>query len=311
MKRSPVIKWGNLRTGILVMIAVAAMLWASFTGGGTSIFSSKSQFVCYFKNVSGLVAGSPVWMSGVEVGNVRSVKFVSLDTLRQIRIVCRIKKSVWHLLTADAQVQLGTIGFVGDKYVEIIPGSPDKPPIDEMDIVPTRDAGSAHAMFKAGEEAIGEAGSVVSNLDTLLLRMNRGEGTLGKLATDEELYREMTRLLGNLTKLTSDLQKNQERLVKSIEQTSDALVNVSDQVSKNTGTLGRIVNDPALYDNLAATSARLDTIMHKINTAEGSLGLFVNDTALYSEFTNLMARVNNLVTDIQANPRKYFKFSVF
>ena len=176
------------------------------------------------------------------------------------------------MLTADARVQLGTIGFVGDKYVEIIPGTPGQPTINEMDTVLTRDAGSAEAMFRAGEEAISEAGSVVSNLDTLLLRMNRGEGTLGRLATDEELYREMTRLLANLTKLTNDLQKNQERLVKSIEQTSDALGNVSDQVSKNTGTLGRIVNDPALYDNLTATSARLDTIMHKINTAEAAWG---------------------------------------
>ena len=141
--------------------------------------------------------------------------------------------------------------------------------------------------------------------------MNRGDGTLGKITSDEELYVEITRLLGNLSKLTSDLQKSQKRLVASIEKTSDAIADVGDQVSKNSGTLGRIINDPALYDNLAETSARLDTIMYKINTAEGSLGLLVNDTVLYSEFTNLMVRINNLVTDIEKNPRKYFKFSVF
>jgi phospholipid/cholesterol/gamma-HCH transport system substrate-binding protein len=71
------------------------------------------------------------------------------------------------------------------------------------------------------------------------------------------------------------------------------------------------MNDPVLYDNLAATSARLDSVIHKINTAEGTLGLFVSDTALYVEAVNLMARINILVTDIEANPKKYFKFSVF
>ncbi len=86
---------------------------------------------------------------------------------------------------------------------------------------------------------------------------------------------------------------------------------LSEKVDNNTGTLGRLANDPALYDNLSASTAKLDTILHKINAAEGNLGLLVNDTAMYSEMTNLMARLNNLVTDIQANPRKYFKFSVF
>ena len=61
----------------------------------------------------------------------------------------------------------------------------------------------------------------------------------------------------------------------------------------------------------AAAQFNPPRIVYKINTAEGSLGLFVNDTALYSEFTNLMARVNNLVADIERNPRKYLKFSVF
>ena len=86
---------------------------------------------------------------------------------------------------------------------------------------------------------------------------------------------------------------------------------ISEKVDQNTGTLGRIVNDPQLYDNLTATTARLDTIMLKLNNSSGSMGLLVNDTALYVEVTNLLSRLNNLVADIEKNPRKYLKFSVF
>jgi phospholipid/cholesterol/gamma-HCH transport system substrate-binding protein len=311
MKRTIGVKWGNLKTGIVLMVALAALLWASLSGGGTSIFERKGNFVCYFRNVNGLVAGSPVWMSGVEVGNVRSVEFVNLDSLRQVRVVCRVIKEVWPMLTEDAEAMVGTIGLVGDKYVEIIPGTKGKPPIKEMEVIRTRDAGSAEAVFKAGEEAIGQVRSAVDNLDLLLARMNRGEGTLGKLATDTSLYRQVTLLVANLTRLTADLQRNQERIVTSLERTTTSVERLSEKVSNNTGTIGRLVNDPQLYDNLAATSARLDTIMNKINSAEGSLGLLVSDTALYVELTNLMARLNNLVTDIEKNPRKYFKFSVF
>jgi len=311
MKRTVGIKWGSLTVGVVLMVAIAVALWASLSGGGTSIFERKEQFVCYFKNVSGLVLGSPVWMSGVEVGNVRSVSFVNLDSLRQVKVVCRVKKSVWPMLTEDAEVMLGTIGLVGDKYVEIIPGTKEKPVIKKMGVIATRDAGDAMAMFKAGEEAIGEARLVVDNLDALLARMNRGEGTLGQLATDDQLYRNLTELATRLTRLTADLQQNQERIVSSLEKTAASVEHLSDQVNSNTGTIGKLVNDPQLYDNLSATAARLDSILYKLNTAEGSLGLLVSDTALYVEMTNLLARINNLVTDIEKNPRKYFKFSIF
>ncbi|MEW6412315.1 MAG: MlaD family protein [Candidatus Zixiibacteriota bacterium] len=311
MKRTTVVKWGNLKVGLLLTFVIAILFYASFSGGGTSIFDPKGKFVCYFRNVNGLVNGSPVWMSGVEVGNVRSVNFVNIDSLHQVEVVCRVKKSVWNRLTKDARVMLGTIGFLGDKYVEVLPGTVGGPAIEEMDVIETVDAGDATAMFKAGEEAINDAKQFVVELDTLLARMNRGEGTLGKMATDDRMYSEMTLLLSRLTVLVSDLQKNQERIVSSIEKTANSVGSLSEKVDNNTGTLGRLANDPSLYDNLSASTAKLDTILRKINAAEGNLGLLVNDTAMYSEMTNLMARLNNLITDIQANPRRYFKFSVF
>ncbi len=314
MKKSTSLGWGSLKVGALLMIAIAFSMWASLTGGGTSIFDSKGKFVCYFTNVNGLIKGSPVWMSGVEVGNVRSVKFVHLDSVRQVEVTCRVTRDLWPLLTDEARVQLGTIGFLGDKYIEILPGKPGTPSgriIEEWDTIPTVDVGSAEAMFKAGEEAIHEAGDIAHNLNSVLARMDSGHGTLGRLSTDEALYVKMAELMTDLTKLSASLNSNQERIVSSLERTSNAVADLTEKVDSNTGTIGKMIGDPQLYDNLAATSARLDTVMMKIQTAEGSLGLFVSDTAFYTETVNLLTRVNNLVTDIEQNPRKYLKFSVF
>jgi phospholipid/cholesterol/gamma-HCH transport system substrate-binding protein len=311
MKQSIHVKWGNLRVGILLMIALAALVWASFSGSGTSIFESKFKFTCYFRNVNGLLKGSPVWMSGVEVGNVNSVQFVNLDTLRQVKVVCRVKESIWPMMTQNSQVQLGTIGFLGDKYVEVIPGTPDRPLINELDVVPTRDVGEATAMFKEGEKAMNELRRLGANLDTLMSRMNRGEGTLGKMARDTALYVNLSKLVANLSELSSKLSKNQERLFTSIEQASSAVNDLSGRLSSKHGTFGKIIDDPSLYNNLNSTLAHLDSISAKMNRGEGSAGLLVNDTALYSQTVDLLTRVNNLVADIQKNPRKYFKFSVF
>jgi phospholipid/cholesterol/gamma-HCH transport system substrate-binding protein len=311
LERSVRMTWGRLWVGVLIMSAVGALLWASLTGGGTSIFDKKGSFYCYFYNVEGLVKGSPIWMSGLEVGNVTSLGFDKQDSVRLIRVNCHVKKSVWPLLTKDARVQLGTIGFLGDKYVEIVPGVLGGAPIQEGDEIITQDVGNASAVFAAAEVAAKSAGSVVSGLDTLLNRMNRGEGTLGKLATDEQFYTQLTSLLTNLTKLTADLQANQDRLVTSLEKMSNAVGDLAGDVNENKGTLGRLVNDPQLYDNLTSTSAKLDSILAKVNRPEGNVGLLVNDTGLYVELVNLLNRANNLVTDIEKNPGRYLKFSVF
>jgi len=311
MQRSIRVRWGNLKIGILLVLAFGVLMWASLSGSGTSMFEPKGLFVCYFHNVNGLLPGAPVWMSGVEVGNVKKLEFVNLDSLRVVRVTCRAKESVWKQLTPGTMVQLGTIGFLGDKFVEIIPSLKPGQPIAEGDELPVRDAGSAERLFKEGEAALSEAGSIMSNLDTILIRMNRGEGTLGKIATDDDVYILLTKLLTNLTAITAELQKNQERLVSSIEKTSVSIGNLSEKVDQNSGTIGRLFNDPQLYDNLSSISARMDTITAKLNNAEGSMGLLVNDSALYVEVTKLVARTGNLISDIEKNPRKYFKFSVF
>ncbi len=311
MNRSIRIRWGSLKVGLFLISAAAVLMWASLSGTGTSIFDSKDLFVCYFNNVSGLLPGSPVWMSGVEVGNVKSIEFANLDSLRQVKVVCRTKTSVWAHLNKDARVQLGTIGFLGDKYVEIIPGLNGAPPIKSGGELVVIEGGGMAEMFEEGGNALSEASVTMSNLSDFLKRINQGEGTIGKMINDDELYLQMTLLLTNLTALTSDLQKNQERIISSIETTAKSLNSLSEKVDKSEGTLGKIINDPQLYDNLSATTARLDTIMNKINSAEGSMGLLVNDTALYVEIVNLLTRVSNMVSDMEKNPGKYFKFSVF
>jgi len=291
MKKTSNVKWDNLKVGIILSFAVFLMFWALLSGGGTSFFESKEKFTCYFKNVNGLVPGAPIWMAGVEVGNVRSIKFVNIDSLVKVEVICKIKGDVWQMMTENTEVQLGTIGFLGDKYIEIIPGTIGLPVLPKECIVSVRDADNIGTVLKSGKEAIGKTRSVVNNLDSLLEHINNGQGTLGQLAVNDKLYSNMTILLSHLTKLTADLQNNQERIVSSIEKTSNSVENLTEQVNTSQGTIGKLIKDPKLYNNLTIVSQRLDSIVYKINTAEGSLGLMVSDTGLYVEMTNVMTRI--------------------
>lgn len=311
MKRTTKIKWGELKVGILLAIAIAVLLWASFSGGGTSIFDSKTKYRAYFKNVNGLVTGSPVWIAGIEVGNVYKIEFVNLDKERQVEVKFRILKSVVNMVTTDASIKVGTIGFIGDKYIEIVPGSFGNPVLPEGSVVPSAESGDLAAVFSEGEAVMTRAKDLTGNLSELTGRINRGEGAVGKMFTEDLLYNELTKLITSLTVLINDMQGSQKRIVASLESLTDNVNGIADKANKNEGTIGRLLSDPGLYDNIHASSGRIDSILAKINEGRGTAGAMVNDDELYQEIKNLIVRIENLVTDIENDPRKYFKFSVF
>jgi len=311
MKRTIKVKWGEIKVGILIMAAIAVLLWASFSGSGTSIFDKKINFYSYFPNVNGLVKGSPVWIGGVEVGNVYSIQFVNLDSARQIEVKYRVLESIQNMITEDAASKIGTIGFIGDKYVEIIPGTLGKPMIAEGGEVHSVSSGDLGAVFAESEKAISGARDLTGNLSIITDRIARGEGTAGQLFVNDTLYHEMTKMLAALTVLIDDMQDSQKKIVTSLESLSGNMDEIAGKVNSNEGTLGKLIADPDVYDNLRSSTGRVDSILARISRGDGTAGALVQDDELYQDIKDLVVRIENLVTDIEKNPRKYFKFSVF
>jgi phospholipid/cholesterol/gamma-HCH transport system substrate-binding protein len=71
------------------------------------------------------------------------------------------------------------------------------------------------------------------------------------------------------------------------------------------------MRDPEPFNNLVSATAHLDSILAKVDAGDGTAGQIVNDQDLYTDLLNLMTRMNTLVKDLQENPKKYFKFSIF
>ena len=92
----------------------------------------------------------------------------------------------------------------------------------------------------------------------------------------------------------------------------------SKKMNEGTGTLGKLIEDPTLYDNLNRASKQLNSVMEEIDSGKGAASALIKDKALAGELretiTGLRETVEELKTltrDIKANPKKYFKFSLF
>ncbi|MFH1699236.1 MAG: MlaD family protein [Candidatus Zixiibacteriota bacterium] len=311
MERSGKVKWGNLRVGIIVTLAIAVMLYSSFRGGGTSIFEGKNTAIAYFENVNGLVKGAPVWLAGVEVGNVRSVQFVNISEDKRIKAVLTIKKSVWEFITMDTRVRLGTIGFLGDKYIEILPGTKDLPVMEPGNEIPVDDGVGLDAVTAKVPDMASSIDSLLINMKEISGMIARGEGTAGKIINDTNLYANLVNALDDATEIMANIKKNQQEILSKLESTLQGTDKIMAGLNSGDGTIGKLLSDEELYNNLNRSSGNLDSILIKLDRGEGSAGALLNDAELYEEIRNLVVRINNLIADIEKNPRKYFKFSVF
>ena len=310
MRRSNRIKWSELKVGILVMFASGLLMWASLTGGGTSIFDSKKGFRTYFRNINGLTVGSPVWVAGVEVGNVRTISFVNIDSMKRIEIMAMAQTTVWDILTTSSKVRIGSVGLIGDKYLELIPGVATDPILVEGAVIESIED-DVGAIFRKSNEAIDNMNELSRSVQKLLSKINRGEGTLGRLAQDDSLYIRFNRVLEALSSNLRKFEGQQDKAFASIDRSARSIEKLTTAMTDTTGSVGRMIADSSLYVNLTNTLDELHRVIAKIDEGKGSVGALVNDQELYGNTKDLVARLESLLSDIQKNPRKYFKFSVF
>ncbi|MDA8431666.1 MAG: hypothetical protein M0Z60_01735, partial [Nitrospiraceae bacterium] len=83
------------------------------------------------------------------------------------------------------------------------------------------------------------------------------------------------------------------------------------KLNSPSGTIGRLIADPSLYDNLDAASKRLSSVLEKIEKGEGAAGVLVGDGETASDLKETVKELRLLTEDIRKEPTKYFKFSLF
>jgi phospholipid/cholesterol/gamma-HCH transport system substrate-binding protein len=161
--------WAELRVGILVIssftiLAVAIVL----ISGGTGFFTEKYELKTFLASASGLRKGSLVWLAGLEVGNVSAVTIsTSTDSNRAVEVTMQVEKRYSQTIGEDSVATLGSIGLLGDKYIDISRRSPSARPIPPGGEV----KGSAEADIKKimqnSNDLVANLGDLVNKIKTL------------------------------------------------------------------------------------------------------------------------------------------------
>jgi phospholipid/cholesterol/gamma-HCH transport system substrate-binding protein len=307
MKRSDNIAWSQVKVGIFVVAALLFLAVAIiFMGRQTKLFTPKGELAVIMTDVLGLKVGAPVWLAGVDVGLVSRIRFEHPRESNEVEVILEVDKEALKKIGPDSLITVKTRGLMGEKYVDITPSK-------TYAEVPTRRLYGAPVAKL--EDVMQKAGSAFDRLNTVVDKMNRGEGTLGKFATDPKLYNNLVGLTAQLSTFADNVNRGQGSLGKLYrsEEPYDRLVSILNRadetlraIQTSEGTMNKLIYDRALYDKLVALADKsvqaaddVRELNRKLTSKESTVGKLLTDRELYDKAAGLLDRSEAAVRSVE------------
>jgi len=309
--------WSKLKTGLIISTSLIIIFLAVFFSGSVErLFSPKAEIKVRTKNVSGLRKGAQVWLFGVEIGTVRSIKIHPEGSV----VILWVDESVLKFINKDAYATIMTMGLLGDKYVDITPGSPEAGSIGKnQEIKGVSEIGFKDIMA-TGTSSIEKANEFIMKLEILVKKIEAGEGTIAQLIKNPALYENTNKAIEAISSLVTEIKEAQGSLRLLIKDpslynemlsASRSIQSFGQALDKSSGTVKKLIIDPSLYNNFNATLHQFSMILERIDNGEGVAGALVKDQELVREFQKTLVSVRELTDDIKKNPKKYFQVKIF
>jgi phospholipid/cholesterol/gamma-HCH transport system substrate-binding protein len=294
----------------LACLAIAAYVWIKVF---EISFQEGFLLKAHFRSVEGLVPGAQVQIAGIKVGSVKDVLFDSERS--QALVLMEIKDAYRNLIPDDSRVYIRTKGLLGDKFLVIEPGRPNarklKPGETIRMVVEPTDT----------EKVFESIGVVAQDLQVLTREARRQ-------LVDEKGSEKIARIVNNADASFSDVReilgRNKEKINKTVDNTDSATKGMNEIVTRNKdrinrtvddlervtkdvregkGTIGKLVNDEALYRDTHALVRDVRGISSSIQSGRGAVGRLINDPELYFEARRAIRNMNKTAEDVsEATP---------
>lgn len=199
----------ELRSGLLVLASFAVLLVLLFAAGNVELFKGTSQVEIRFRYIAGLEKNAPVHFAGHRVGRVTDIRLTHRSE-PSIAVTVSIGKDV--VLKKDSEAYIDVMGFMGEKMVELTPGSAAAPPLGPGEGLDGIDPIALASLIKKGAEVAEDFAKINESLKLLVADL---ETLLGENRTDlDEIIRNLNQSSENLKEMTHDLKLHPWKLLR-------------------------------------------------------------------------------------------------
>jgi phospholipid/cholesterol/gamma-HCH transport system substrate-binding protein len=271
------VQWSQLKVGVLVVVAAAALTALVFLMSGSTggIFTGKITLRSYFENAAGIKEGAPVNLEGVTIGNVSKVRIVPDRKMTPVEVTMKIGAKYRDAVHTDSTSSLETIGVLGDTVVDINSKSATGPPIQNNGELKTNETPNLSDVIKSSQGTIEQLNTILAKVDHLADSLNSTKGSIGELINNPDLYNKAVTTLNQLSQLV-------------------------DTVANGKGSIGKLVADDTLYNHINDTVSKLDQMATSLDEGKGTIGKLLKDETLANNLNQSVSSANQLLADINA-----------
>ena len=286
----------EVRIGIAGIIALCVLVYGINYLKGINMFKPSSYFYVKFKNVNGLAKSSPVFADGVRVGIVRDIYYdynqaenvvveVELDT--ELRIPTGSSAELTSELMGGVRMDILLANNPREKYAigDTIPGKLNNGMME-----------SVAALMPQIEQMLPKLDSIMTSLNTIL-----GDQSIpATLHSVEKMAANLEVTSGQLKVLMG---RDIPQLTGKLNTLGDNFISISDNLKK--------IDYANTFNEIEQTLANVKIVTEKLNSKDNTVGLLLNDPQLYNNLNATTANAASLLEDLKEHPKRYVHFSLF
>ena len=293
----------EVKTGILVILGILLFIFGFNYLKGENLFSASRTFYAEYNNVEGLVASTPVTINGKPIGKVKDISFKN-DGSGKLLVTLAIDSD--FQFSKNSKAELYEAGLISGKGVAIIPAFDGAENAKDKDVLEgTIKAGLSQLVNQKLTPLQGKIEAMMVSADSLLHNLN----DVFDAKTKENLKTSIAGLSSTIDSfketsntLNETITGNQEKINSVLTSADESLANFS-KISKSISEadLGQTIK------NLELTLKNFDNILVSIEKGEGSIGKLVKDEGLYNNLKGATGELEALLKDIKLHPKRYFR----
>ena len=289
----------EIKIALVAIVGILIMYFGINFLKGMNLFSTNNAYYMTFDDIQGLGASTPIYADGYKVGTVDGLEYdykengpikVKVDIIKDLRIPQGSKAEIVKDLMGNLQVNLLLVNNPRERVEPggIIPGAVNGGMMDK-----------AASLVPVVEKMLPKLDSILTSVNALL----------ADPALAASLHNVET-ITSNLTVSTRELNTLMAGLNKQVPGMIGKANGVLDNTNRLTANLASLDVQGTL-NKVNQTLESAHQFTEKLNSNQGSLGLLMNDTKLYDNLTSTMSHADSLVIDLKAHPKRYVHFSVF
>jgi phospholipid/cholesterol/gamma-HCH transport system substrate-binding protein len=287
----------EFQIGVLVIVTIAITFFGINYLKGINIFNPTNYYYLKYDRINGLVETNPVNVKGYKVGLVQEIIYDYENPNKDIIVVLQLDE--------ELRIPVGTkaalvSGLMGGATIELMLNESSSY-YERGDTIPGYiDDGIMTALTS---EVMPRIQTIIPQLDSLIVSLNE----IAENKTIESSLANINEMTGNLKKASVGI----NRIVdKDVPELCTNMNSVLSDFSKVSGNLSKVDFDKTVTQ-LNTTLSGVQTMVDRVNRGEGTLGLLMKDSGLYNNLNTTVSSANELLVDLKANPKRYVHFSVF